>query len=105
MSRETALVTADWVAENINNPSVAIVEVDEDTALYAQGHIENAITFNWREDLQDGLRRDIISKEGFEALLSKSGISNDTTVILYGGNNNWFAAYAYWYFKLYGSPP
>ena len=102
MSRETALVTADWVAENINNPHVAIVEVDEDTTLYAQGHIENAITFNWREDLQDGLRRDIISKEGFEALLSKSGIANDTTVILYGGNNNWFAAYAYWYFKLYG---
>ena len=102
MSRETALVTADWVAENINNPHVAIVEVDEDTTLYAQGHIENAITFNWREDLQDGLRRDIISKEGFEALLSKNGIANDTTVILYGGNNNWFAAYAYWYFKLYG---
>ena len=102
MSRETALVTADWVAENINNPHVAIVEVDEDTTLYAQGHIQNAITFNWREDLQDGLRRDIISKEGFEALLSKSGIANDTTVILYGGNNNWFAAYAYWYFKLYG---
>ena len=102
MSRETALVTADWVAENLTDPKVVIVEVDEDTALYAQGHIENAITFNWREDLQDGLRRDIISKEGFEALLSKSGISNDTTVILYGGNNNWFAAYAYWYFKLYG---
>jgi thiosulfate/3-mercaptopyruvate sulfurtransferase len=102
MSRETALVTADWVAENLNNPAVVIVEVDEETALYAQGHIENALTFNWREDLQDGLRRDIISKEGFEALLSKSGIANDTTVILYGGNNNWFAAYAYWYFKLYG---
>jgi thiosulfate/3-mercaptopyruvate sulfurtransferase len=102
MSRETALVTADWVAENISNPHVAIIEVDEDTTLYAQGHVENAITFNWREDLQDGLRRDIISKEGFEALLSKSGIANDTTVILYGGNNNWFAAYAYWYFKLYG---
>ena len=102
MSRETALVTADWVAQNLNNPKVVIVEVDEDTALYAQGHIESALTFNWREDLQDGLRRDIISKEGFEALLSKSDISNDTTVILYGGNNNWFAAYAYWYFKLYG---
>ena len=102
MSRETALVTADWVAQNLNNPSVVIVEVDEDTTLYAQGHIENAITFNWREDLQDGLRRDIISKEGFELLLSKSGISNETTVVLYGGNNNWFAAYAYWYFKLYG---
>jgi thiosulfate/3-mercaptopyruvate sulfurtransferase len=102
MSRETALVTADWVAENISNPKVVIIEVDEDTTLYAQGHIENAITFNWREDLQDGLRRDIISKEGFEALLSKSGVSTDSTVILYGGNNNWFAAYAYWYFKLYG---
>ncbi len=102
MSRETALVSADWVAENIDNPHVAIVEVDEDTTLYAQGHIQNAITFNWREDLQDGLRRDIISKEGFEALLSKNGIANDTTVVLYGGNNNWFAAYAYWYFKLYG---
>ncbi len=102
MSRETALVTADWVAQNLNNPAVAIIEVDEDTTLYAQGHIENAITFNWREDLQDGVRRDIISKEGFELLLSKSGISNETTVVLYGGNNNWFAAYAYWYFKLYG---
>jgi len=102
MSRESVLVSADWVAANINNVDVAIIEVDEDTALYAQGHIENAITFNWREDLQDGLRRDIISKEGFETLLSKSGISNDTTVILYGGNNNWFATYAYWYFKLYG---
>lgn len=102
MSREKVLVTADWVAQNLNNPAVAIIEVDEDTTLYAQGHIENSITFNWREDLQDGIRRDIISKEGFELLLSKSGISNDTTVVLYGGNNNWFAAYAYWYFKLYG---
>ncbi len=102
MSRESALVSADWVAENLSNPSVAIIEVDEDTTLYAQGHIENAITFHWRDDLQDGLRRDIISKEGFEALLSKNGIANDTTVVLYGGNNNWFAAYAYWYFKLYG---
>ena len=102
MSRETSLVSADWVAENINNPQVVIVEVDEDTTLYAQGHIENAATFNWREDLQHGLRRDVISKEGFEALLSKTGIANDTTVVLYGGNNNWFATYAYWYFKLYG---
>ncbi len=102
MSRENSLVSADWVVENIENPKVAIIEVDEDTTLYAQGHIQNAITFNWREDLQDGLRRDIISKEGFEALLSKNGIANDTTVVLYGGNNNWFAAYAYWYFKLYG---
>jgi thiosulfate/3-mercaptopyruvate sulfurtransferase len=102
MSRETSLVTAQWVEENTNNPADVIIEVDEDTALYAQGHIENAITFNWREDLQDGLRRDVISKEGFEALLSKNGITNESKVVLYGGNNNWFATYAYWYFKLYG---
>jgi thiosulfate/3-mercaptopyruvate sulfurtransferase len=102
MSRETSLVSADWVAENINNPKVVIVEVDEDTTLYQQGHIENAITFHWRDDLQDGLIRDLISKDKFEALLSKSGISNDSTVILYGGNNNWFATYAFWYFKVYG---
>ena len=102
MSRETSLVTADWVAQNINNPNVVIVEVDEDTTLYAQDHIENAITFHWREDLQDGLIRDLISKEKFEALLSRSGISNDSTVVLYGGNNNWFATYAFWYFKVYG---
>ena len=70
--------------------------------MYQQGHIEGAITFNWRDDLQDGLIRDLISKEKFEALLSKSGISNDSTVILYGGNNNWFATYAFWYFKIYG---
>jgi len=102
MSRETSLVTADWVTENLNNPNVVIVEVDEDTTLYDQGHIENAIRFHWRDDLQDGVIRDLISKEKFEALLSKSGISNDTTVILYGGNNNWFATYALWYFKVYG---
>jgi thiosulfate/3-mercaptopyruvate sulfurtransferase len=102
MSRATSLVSADWVAENITNPNVVIVEVDEDTTLYEQGHIENAITFHWRDDLQDGLIRDLISKEKFEALLSKSGISNDSTVILYGGNNNWFATYAFWYFKVYG---
>lgn len=102
MSRETSLVSADWVTENINNPKVVIVEVDEDTTLYDQGHIENSITFHWRDDLQDGLIRDLISKEKFEALLSKSGISNDSTVVLYGGNNNWFATYAFWYFKVYG---
>ena len=102
MSRETSLVTADWVTENLKNPNVVIVEVDEDTTLYDQGHIENAIRFHWRDDLQDGVIRDLISKEKFEALLSKSGISNDTTVILYGGNNNWFATYALWYFKVYG---
>ena len=102
MAREKVLVSTQWLSENINNPHVAIIEVDEDTTLYAQGHIENAITFHWRDDLQDGLRRDLISKENFEKLLSKNGIANDTTVVLYGGNNNWFASYAYWYFKLYG---
>ena len=102
MSRQSSLVTAEWVAENLNSPQVVIVEVDEDTTLYQQGHIEGAITFNWRDDLQDGLIRDLISKEKFEALLSKSGISNDSTLILYGGNNNWFATYAFWYFKIYG---
>jgi len=102
MSREKTLVSTDWALENLKNPSVVFVEVDEDTTLYEGGHIEGAITFHWRDDLQDGLIRDLISKEKFEALLSKSGIANDSTVILYGGNNNWFATYAFWYFKIYG---
>ena len=102
MSREKTLVSTDWALENLKNPNVIFVEVDEDTTLYEGGHIEGAITFHWRDDLQDGLIRDLISKENFEALLSKNGISNDATVILYGGNNNWFATYAFWYFKIYG---
>ena len=102
MSREKTLVSTDWALENLKSPNVIFVEVDEDTTLYEGGHIEGAITFHWRDDLQDGLIRDLISKEKFEALLSKNGISNDATVILYGGNNNWFATYAFWYFKIYG---
>ena len=102
MSRNQALVSAEWLLEHIDDVNVSIIEVDEDTSLYEKGHIKNALTFHWRNDLQDGLIRDLISKEKFEALLSKSGISNDATVILYGGNNNWFATYAYWYFKVYG---
>jgi thiosulfate/3-mercaptopyruvate sulfurtransferase len=102
MSRAQALVTADWLEEHIDDLNVAIIEVDEDTTLYEKNHIKNAITFHWKNDLQDGLIRDLISKQKFEALLSKSGIANDTTVVLYGGNNNWFATYAYWYFKIYG---
>ena len=82
MSREKTLVSTDWALENLNNPSVVLVEVDEDTTLYQGGHIEGAITFHWREDLQDGLIRDLISKEKFEALLSKNGISNDSTVVM-----------------------
>ena len=102
MSRAQALVTADWLEEHIDDPNLSIIEVDEDTTLYEKSHIKNAITFHWRNDLQDGLIRDLISKQKFEALLSKNGIANDTTVVLYGGNNNWFATYAYWYFKIYG---
>jgi thiosulfate/3-mercaptopyruvate sulfurtransferase len=102
MSREKTLVSTDWALENLKNPNVVFVEVDEDTTLYEGGHIEGAITFHWRDDLQDGLIRDLISKEKFEALLSKNGISNEATVVLYGGNNNWFATYAFWYFKIYG---
>jgi len=102
MSRAQALVSAEWLLEHIDDPNGAIIEVDEDTSLYEKSHIRNTITFHWRHDLQDGLIRDLISKEKFEALLSKSGIANDTTVVLYGGNNNWFATYAFWYFKVYG---
>ena len=102
MSRAQALVSAEWLIEHLDDPNVAIIEVDEDTSLYEKGHIKNALTFHWRNDLQDGLIRDLISKAKFEALLSKNGIANDTTVVLYGGNNNWFATYAYWYFKIYG---
>ncbi len=102
MSRETALVSADWAEQNLDTPGVVFVEVDEDTAAYGKGHIPNAIKLDWREDLQDRLRRDFLDREQFETLLSERGIRNEDTVVLYGGNNNWFAAYAYWYFKLYG---
>jgi len=102
MSRPDVLVDADWVEAHKNDPGVAIVEVDEDTSAYDTGHIPNAIKIDWKQDLQDPVRRDFVDKAGFEALLSERGIADDDTVILYGGNNNWFAAYAYWYFKLYG---
>jgi thiosulfate/3-mercaptopyruvate sulfurtransferase len=102
MSRDTALVTADWAEKNLDAPGVVFVEVDEDTAAYDAGHIPGAIKLDWKADLQDPVRRDFVNKQQFEALLSERGIGNDDTVILYGGNNNWFAAYAYWYFKLYG---
>src|SRR5579862_4394553 len=102
MSRSDVLVDADWAEAHIGDPGVVIVEVDEDTSAYDKGHIPTAIKLDWKKDLQDPVRRDFIDKTGFEALLSERGISNDQTVLLYGGNNNWFAAYAYWYFKLYG---
>jgi thiosulfate/3-mercaptopyruvate sulfurtransferase len=102
MSRDTSLVSADWVEEHLDDPNVVLVEVDEDTSAYDKGHIKGAIKLDWRQDLQDQVRRDFVGKEQFEKLLSERGVANDQTVVLYGGNNNWFAAYAYWYFKLYG---
>lgn len=102
MSRESALVTAEWVQEHLEDDSIVLVEVDEDTTAYDKGHIKGAIKLDWTTDLQDQVRRDFVNKQQFEALLSAKGVSNDDTIVLYGGNNNWFAAYAYWYFKLYG---
>jgi thiosulfate/3-mercaptopyruvate sulfurtransferase len=102
MSRDTALVDADWVEAHLDDPQVVLVEVDEDTTAYDKNHIKGAVKLDWKKDLQDPVRRDFVDGPQFEALLSARGIGNDNTVVLYGGNNNWFAAYAYWYFKLYG---
>jgi thiosulfate/3-mercaptopyruvate sulfurtransferase len=102
MSRPDVLVDADWVEAHHGDAGVVLVEVDEDTSAYDKGHIRDAVKIDWKTDLQDPVRRDFVDKAGFEALLSAKGISNDDTVVLYGGNNNWFAAYAYWYFRLYG---
>ncbi|GIM82659.1 sulfurtransferase [Salinispora arenicola] len=102
MSRDTALVSADWAEKNLDTPGVVFVEVDEDTSAYDTGHLPGAIKLDWKTDLQDQVRRDFVNKDQFAALLSERGIANGDTVILYGGNNNWFAAYAYWYFALYG---
>jgi len=102
MSRSDVLVDAEWVEAHRDDPGVVLVEVDEDTSAYDKGHIRGAVKIDWQKDLQDPVRRDFVDQAGFAALLSERGISNDDTVILYGGNNNWFAAYAYWYFRLYG---
>lgn len=102
MSRSDVLVNADWAEQNLNTDGVVFVEVDEDTSAYDDGHIAGAVKLDWTTDLQDPNSRDVIDQESFGKLLSAKGISNDDTVVLYGGNNNWFAAYAYWYFKLYG---
>ncbi|OAA26384.1 thiosulfate/3-mercaptopyruvate sulfurtransferase [Frankia sp. EI5c] len=102
MSRENALVNATWVEEHSNDPKVVLVEVDEDVSAYDRGHIAGAVRLDWKSELQDPVIRDFVNKEQFEKLLSEKGIANDDTVVLYGGNNNWFAAYAYWYFVLYG---
>jgi thiosulfate/3-mercaptopyruvate sulfurtransferase len=96
------LVNADWVAQHKDDAGVRLVEVDVDTEAYNESHIEGAIAWNWTSQLQDQQRRDILTREGLEELLSASGISNDTHVVLYGANNNWFAAYAFWLLELYG---
>jgi thiosulfate/3-mercaptopyruvate sulfurtransferase len=96
------LVTTDWVKENLGKPGIKLVEVDVDTKAYDAGHIQGAIGFNWQTQLQDQVSRDIISKEAFEQLIGGAGISNNDTVVLYGDNNNWFAAYALWLFRIYG---
>lgn len=102
MARSDVLVSADWAEQNLHTPKTVFVEVDEDTSAYDTGHIEGAVKLDWKTDLQDPVRRDFVDQEQFSDLLSTRGIANDDTVVLYGGNNNWFAAYAYWYFKLYG---
>jgi thiosulfate/3-mercaptopyruvate sulfurtransferase len=96
------LVSTDWVQANLGTPGVCLVEVDVDTQAYDAGHIPGAVGFNWQTQLQDQLTRDIVSKEVFESLLSQAGIANDHAVVLYGDHSNWFAAYAFWLFKMYG---
>jgi thiosulfate/3-mercaptopyruvate sulfurtransferase len=96
------LVEPSWLAEHLDDEAIRIVEVDEDRALYAQGHIPGAIGLDWRLDLQDEVRRSFLGPDDFAALLGSRGISNEHLIILYGDRNNWFAAYAYWYLKYYG---
>jgi thiosulfate/3-mercaptopyruvate sulfurtransferase len=96
------LVDADWVADHIDDPRVRLIDVDEDTTAYDKGHIRNAVGWNWFSDLHDPLRRDYVDQEGLSRLLQRAGVGPDTTVVLYGGNNNWFAAYAYWLCRYLG---
>ena len=96
------LVTTEWVAQNLTSPKLRLVEVDVDTSAYDQGHVPGAAGWNWQTELQDVVRRDLVDRTAFEQLLGRTGISNDTTVIVYGDNNNWFAAWAFWQLKYYG---
>jgi thiosulfate/3-mercaptopyruvate sulfurtransferase len=98
----TILVSTDWLAEHLDDTDVRVVEVDEDTGAYYRGHVPGAVAVSWNTDLQDPIRRDFVTAAAFERLQDSLGITNSTTVVLYGGNNNWFAAYAYWYYKVYG---
>ncbi len=96
------LVDTDWALAHLDDPAVRFVEVDVDTSAYDEGHLRGAIAWNWTSQLSDGLRRDIVSREELARLLGESGIDRDTTIVLYGDNNNWFAAWAYWQLKLFG---
>ena len=98
------LVETSWVAEHLHDPKLRLVEVDVDTTAYDSGHVPGAVGWNWKKDTQQPIRRDIPDQAGMEALLGRSGIANDTTVIVYGDNNNWFATFAFWLLKLYGHP-
>jgi thiosulfate/3-mercaptopyruvate sulfurtransferase len=99
---KSVLVSTDWLEEHLRDDGLVVAEVDENPALYDEGHIAGAVRLHWREDLQDPVERDLVEKEPFEALMGRLGVSTDTTVVLYGDRNNWFAAYAYWYLKIYG---
>src|ERR671910_1898674 len=96
------LVTTDWLAEHLKDESVVVAEVDENPDLYDEGHIPGAVKLHWREDLQDPVERDLVDREAFERLMGERGIGNDSVVVVYGDRNNWFAAFAYWYLKIYG---
>src|SRR5215218_5298897 len=99
---KAVLVSTEWLGEHLNDHGLVVAEVDENPDVYDEGHIPGAIKLHWREDLQDPVERDLVEKEAFERLLGERGIANDTAVVLYGDKNNWFAAYAYWYLKIYG---
>ena len=101
-AKPETLVTTDWVAEHVDDPRVVLAEVNEDPSLYDDGHMPGATALHWKDELQQQVVRDVIDQAEFERLLGSKGIANDTTVVLYGDKNNWFAAYAYWYLKLYG---
>ncbi len=96
------LVSTDWLAQNLDNPQVRVIEVSVNPGLYERAHVPGAVNFSWHNDLNDKVRRDIVSQQGFEALLSKSGVTPETTVVLYGDTNNWFAAWGAWVFDIYG---
>jgi thiosulfate/3-mercaptopyruvate sulfurtransferase len=101
-AKPEVLVTTDWLEEHLDDPAIRLIEVDEDTTAYEKGHVRGALSWNWTTDLHTKVGRDYLDQAGFSRLLSEAGVSPDTTVVLYGGNNNWFAAYAYWLLNLRG---